>query len=232
MPPASSAAEALPEAGDGGAPRAAAAATEVLCELVSRARRLAADALRDGRPQECMKLCNEALEGALSASPGDADAVSEILAERAEARLALGDCEAALDDARTAVATHVSAKARAGRAAQMGAPRDRAHALSKLFARLTHARDFHTLLSQALLLLGRALHAVHDYADAQRIFAAGLQLNADRCVANQASHDRSLMLAPRSSCSAPDCARCAGAARACNARHRTWRSWQLVSCSL
>ena len=121
MPPASAAAEALPEAGDSGAPRAAAAATE----LVSRARRLAADALRDGRPQECVKLCNEALEGALSASPGDADAVSEILAERAEARLALGDCEAALDDARTAVATHVSAKARAVRAAQMGPQRGR-----------------------------------------------------------------------------------------------------------
>jgi hypothetical protein len=124
MPPASSAAEALPEAGDGGAPRAA-ADDAVLCELVSRARRLAADALRDGRPQECVKLCNEALEGALSPSPGDADAVSEILAERAEARLALGDCEAALDDARTAVATHVSAKARAVRAAQMGPQRGR-----------------------------------------------------------------------------------------------------------
>jgi hypothetical protein len=92
----------------------------LLASFVARAQALAAEARREGRHQAAVKLCTEALEGALSCGSA-AEVLSAILRERGAARLALGDGEQAVADARAAAVAHQSAQASARRLADISA---------------------------------------------------------------------------------------------------------------
>ncbi len=147
--------------------------------FAARAQELAAAARRDGRLADALKLCSDALDAAVGGG-ASTRVQSDVLCERSAVHLAVGDAERALEDARAAASLERSAQVRPGRLC----------AAAVLTSRKRLGSAGAACHAQTLLALGQALSAVHSYVEAERAFAAGLQLDTSGWCARCLTSDR------------------------------------------